>query len=107
MSRRAIKRTLLCAGLALAAAALVVLSLIAWPAPLFAHSIGTGKIVIASDRPIPAAGGERLIRDCQRLLDRSPLRAESPQYRIYITNTDWRRRLFSSFMSSYAADNVS
>ena len=71
-----------------------MLSLIAWPAPLFAHSIATGKIVVASDRPIPAAGGERLIRDCQRLLDRSPLKAESRQYRIYITNTDWRRRLF-------------
>jgi hypothetical protein len=55
---------------------------------------GTGKIVVASDRPIPAVGGERLLRDCERLLERSPLKAEASQYRLYVTNEDWRHRLF-------------
>jgi hypothetical protein len=91
---RTIKRTLLWASAALATAMLLVISLTAWPAPLFAYSIGTGKIVVASDRPIPAVGGERLLRDCERLLERSPLKAEALQYRLYVTNEDWRHHLF-------------
>jgi len=91
---RTIKRALLWASVAVAAAVLAVIGLIIWPEPLFAYSIGTGKIVVASDRPIPAPGGERLLRDCEKLLERSPLKAEARQYRLYITNEDWRHRLF-------------
>ena len=68
--------------------------LIAWPDPFFAFSLGTGKIVVASDRPIPSAGGERFLRDCERLLERSPLKAKSRRYRVYVTNESWRQRLF-------------
>jgi hypothetical protein len=91
---RVIKRALLWAGAALATAALVFGALLVWPDPLFAYSLGTGKIVVASDRPIPSAGGERLLRDCERLLERSPLKAKARQYRLYVTNEDWRQRLF-------------
>ena len=91
---RTIKRTLLGAIVALAVAALSLGILITWPEPLFAFSIGSGKIIVASDRPIPPSGGERFLRDCERLLDRSPLKAESRHYRLYVTNDDWRRRLF-------------
>src|SRR6266581_3209046 len=89
-----IKRTLLWAGGAVAAAALLFGALIVWPGPLFAFSLGTGKIIVASDRPIPSAGGERFLRDCERLLERSPLKAKARQYRIYVANEDWRQRLF-------------
>src|SRR5262245_62621656 len=92
--RRVIKRTLLWAVAALAIPVLLFSALIAAPDPLFAFSLGTGKIIIASDRPIPSAGGERLIRDCERLLERSPLKPKARQYRIYVTNEDWRQRLF-------------
>ena len=68
---RAIKRTLLWAGAALLGVALLFGALIVWPDPLFAFSLGTGKIVVASDRPIPSAGGERFLRDCERLLERT------------------------------------
>ncbi len=91
---RVIRRMLLWSATALGTFVLGFAGLIAWPAPLFAYSAGTGKIVVASDRPIPAAGGERFLRDCERLLARSPLKAESSRYRIYITNTDWRHHLF-------------
>jgi hypothetical protein len=91
---RTIKRTLLWAGVALAAVALLFGTLIVWPDPLFAFSLGTGKIIVASDRPIPSAGGERFLRDCDGLLERSPLKAKARQYRVYITNEDWRQRLF-------------
>jgi hypothetical protein len=91
---RTIKRTVMWASAALAVVALSFIGLIAWPDPLFAFSLGAGKIVVASDRPIPPAGGERLLRDCERLLDRSPLKAESRQYNLYVTNENWRHRLF-------------
>jgi hypothetical protein len=91
---RLIKRTLLWAGAALATPVLLFGAFVAWPDPLFAFSLGTGKIVVASDRPIPSAGGEQFLRDCERLLERSPLKAEGRQYRVYVTNDDWRQRLF-------------
>jgi hypothetical protein len=94
MMMRTIKRAFIWTSAALAAAMLLVIGVTAWPAPLFAYAIGTGKIVVASDRPIPVAGGERFLRDCERLLERSPLKAESRQYRLYVTNEDWRHRLF-------------
>ena len=92
--RRAIKRILLWAGLALIAPVLLFGALVAWPDPLFAFSLGAGKIVVASDRPIPSVGGERFLQDCERLLERSPLKAKGRQYRIYVTNESWRQRLF-------------
>src|SRR6476661_4092384 len=91
---RAIKRTLVWAGAALLTPALLFCVLIAWPDPLFAFSLGTGKIVVASDRPIPPAGGERFLQDCERLLERSPLKAKGRRYRVYVTNENWRQRLF-------------
>src|SRR5262249_31140290 len=69
-------------------------TLIFWPGSLFAYSLGAGRIVVASDRPIPFASGERFLRDCERLLERSPLKAQRRQYRLYVTNADWRQRLF-------------
>jgi len=94
VTMRTIKRALLLSGAALAAVLLSIVGLMAWPEPLFAFSVGAGKIIVASDRPIPAAGGERLIRDCGRLLERSPLKAEGLHYRLFVTNEDWRHRLF-------------
>lgn len=91
---RAIRRTLLWAGAGLVIPVLLFCALIAWPDPLFAFSLGTGRIVVASDRPIPSAGGEQFLRDCERLLERSPLKAKSRRYRVYVTNENWRQRLF-------------
>lgn len=91
-----LKRILLWSGLTLGAVLLLFSAVIVWPAPLFAYTASAGKIVVASDEPIPAAAGERFLGDCERLLARSPLRAESDRYRIYVTNETWRHRLFFS-----------
>jgi hypothetical protein len=91
---RVIRRILLWAGAALAATALIYGAVLKWPDPFFGFSAGTGKIVVASDRPIPSAAGEHFLQDCERLLARSPLKARDHQYRVYVTNEDWRRRLF-------------
>jgi hypothetical protein len=92
--RRVIARTLLWGIAAVVATALLFCTLIAWPDPLFAFTLGSGKIVVASDRPIPAMGGERFLHDCERLLERSPLKAGGHRYRVYVTNENWRQRLF-------------
>jgi hypothetical protein len=91
---RVIKRILLWACAPLACAAISFGALIFWPDPLFAFSLRAGKIIVASDRPIPTAGGERFLHDCERLLERSPLKAEGREYRLYVTNAAWRQRLF-------------
>src|SRR5947207_6092517 len=103
--RRTLKCLVLYAAAGVAAVALSFGGLIAWPKPLFAFSVGTGRIVVSSDRPIPAAGGERVLRDCERLLERSPLVAKSRQYRLYVANEDWHHRLY--FIPSPAAGGIS
>jgi hypothetical protein len=91
---RLARRILLWFGTALVAVVLVGTGLVIWPDPLFAYSAGSGKIIVKSDQPIPAAGGEKFLRDCEALLARSPLKAESTHYHIYVTNTAWRHHLF-------------
>jgi hypothetical protein len=91
---KVMKRILLCASSALACLALSYGALIFFPNPLFAFSQRAGKIVVSSDLPIPWAGGERFLVDCERLLERSPLKAEGREYRVYVTNADWRQRLY-------------
>jgi hypothetical protein len=68
--------------------------LIIRPESLFAYSLGSGRIAVASDRPIPPAGGERFLRDCEGLLERSPLKAQGRRYRLYVANAAWRQRLY-------------
>ena len=91
---RMIKRALLWACTPMACAAISFGALVFWPDPLFAFSLRAGKIIVASDRPIPTAGGERLLRDCERLLERSPLKGQGREYRLYVMNAEWRQRLF-------------
>jgi hypothetical protein len=102
LTLRVMRRTLLWACTALACAAIAFGALIFWPDPLFAFSLRAGKIIVASDRPIPTAGGERFLHDCERLLERSPLKAHGGQYRLYVTNANWRQRLFSAWGLAYA-----
>jgi hypothetical protein len=90
---RMIKRVLLWVCTALVCTALSLGALIFRTDPLFAFSLRDGKIVVASDCPIPEAGGERLLHDCERLLERSPLKAVGREYRLYVTNARWRQRL--------------
>jgi hypothetical protein len=91
---RLVTRKFVWTGAACATAALLFVASIVWPDPLFAYSVSDGKITIKSDRPIAAASGDQLLRDCEALLARSPMKAEGQHYRIYVTNEAWRQRLF-------------
>lgn len=101
---RTVRRLVLYAVAALIAVALAFGGVIAWPTPLFAYSRAAGRIVVSSDRPIPAAGAERVLHDCERLLERSPLQAKSRQYQLYVANEDWRHRLY--FIPNPAAGGI-
>jgi hypothetical protein len=101
---RFVKRFLWGTGAAIAGVVLSYLALITWPSPLFAHSVSEGRLVVASDRPIPHAGGARLLRDCERLLERSQLMVEGRTYRINVTGADWLHRLF--FLRSPVAGGI-
>jgi hypothetical protein len=103
--RRWLKRLVLYAVAGLVAVALAFGGLIVWPKPLFAFSLGAGRIVVSSDRPIAAAGAERVLRDCERLLERSPLQPKSGQYQLYVANEEWRHRLY--FIPSPEAGGIS
>jgi len=100
-----LKRLVLYAVAGVVVVALSFGGLIVWPKSLFAFSLGAGRIVVSSDRPISAAGGERFLRDCERLLERSPLAAKSRQYQLYVANKDWHHRLY--FIPSPAAGGIS
>lgn len=91
---RLLKRCLLWSGATVLGLIALAAAVVIWPDPLFAYSAGSGKIIVHSDRPIPAAGGEALLRDCEALLARSPLKAEGAHYHLYVTNADWRHHLF-------------
>jgi hypothetical protein len=81
-------------GVVLAVVLVGAATLIIWPSPVFAYSAGTGKVVVASDEPIPVTGAERFLRQCEALLERSPLKAQSTHYYVYVTNARWRHNLF-------------
>jgi hypothetical protein len=91
---RMIKRALVWSCAALGCVIISLAALLFRPDPLFAYSLQTEKFIVASDRPIPAVGGERFLHECARLLERSPLKAERHEYRLYVTNARWRQRLF-------------
>jgi hypothetical protein len=75
---------------ALALIGATVLSLLAFPAPLFAFSVTGATIVVASDRPIPSEGGLSFIRSCEKLLERSPIKATRRKYHVYIASDEFR-----------------
>jgi hypothetical protein len=91
---RLLKRILLWFGVTVVALIAIAATLIIWPDPLFAYSAGSGKVMVRSDQPIPTAGGEKFLRECEALLARSPLKADGAHYHIYVTNADWRHYLF-------------
>jgi len=91
---RKLKRLLMWACAVFATIALFFGAVFVWPDPLFAFSLGSGRIIVASDYAIPSEGGERFLRSCERLLERSPLKAKAARYKLYVTNARWRQNVF-------------
>lgn len=76
--------------------ALIVLicGLIVHPEALFPH-VMTGQILqVYSDQPIDEQGGHDFICDTEKILTKWPYGFRQRQYRVFVTNSTWRRLLF-------------
>jgi hypothetical protein len=67
--------------------------LLAFPRPLFAYTHVAGTLTFHSDAPIDVVGAEAVAQDIRAKLDASPFPIGREQFSLYVTNTDWRRRL--------------
>ena len=83
---------------------LAILGLLAYPQPLFAHSIAEGRLELWSDRPFDADAGRRVLMDVESRISRSPLDKGDGVHRIFIVNEPWRVRLL--FLWSYGAGGL-
>jgi hypothetical protein len=85
-----LKRT----GLALVLAGVFALGVLAFPQPVFGHSVSHGNFHVWSDRPIdPAIAG--VLEDAERRLMTSELYDPSQSFRIFICNEPWRLALYT------------
>ena len=82
---RAAKRSAAVLGLAYAA-------LLANPAPLFAYAMHKAPFSVHSDRPIPEEM-RAVLAEARRTLADCPLAFPADEYRVFINNDAWRRRL--------------
>jgi hypothetical protein len=102
IARRGLELTV-CALAFLAAGLLVVLL---YPEPLYAYSIQHGRLSLHSDSPFRTAAGREVLADVERRLSAAPAALADPhsQYRIFVSNAEWRRR--TTFLWSYGAGGV-
>ncbi|MFZ5735215.1 MAG: hypothetical protein ACOY4O_21005 [Pseudomonadota bacterium] len=84
------------AVIATAAVAVVILvaGLLAFPQPLFAHSMTHGQLELWSDTPFDEGQARQLLSETVERINASPLPLDGVTHRVFITNTEWRRRLF-------------
>ena len=84
---------------ALAMAALAYLTVLAFPQPLFAHTVAYRNYEVWSDRPIDA-NITRVLDDTSRRLRTSQLYDANQTFRIFICNSSWRLWLYSQHFSA-------
>lgn len=91
---------------ATAAIAIIALAvtLLAYPQPLFAHSMTHGQLELWSDVPFDEAQAKRVLDDAVERINASPLPLDGATHRVFITNTEWRRRLF--FLPNWQAGGI-
>lgn len=88
------------AGLGLALA--IVLALIWFPQPLFAHHLRYGAYDLWSDRPIPIQA-RGVLHEVSRRLSRSPLWTPDQRFAVFVCNDNWRLALYSMRFSGKMA----
>jgi hypothetical protein len=82
---------------------IAVASLIAFPQVLFAHQVTEGRLTLYSDAPFDPGKGKEVLQDIEARLESSPLDDHKP-HGVFITNTDWRRRI--AFLAAEGAAGV-
>jgi len=85
------------------AASATMLAILVFPEPFFACYTQYGRLALYSDEPFDPARARRLLAAVDSRLRRSPLDRGAPAS-IFISNTDWRQRLFMNI--AYGAGGV-
>jgi hypothetical protein len=101
---RYLRTGLVVAASATAAIVAVAVTLLAFPQPLFAHSMTHGQLELWSDTPFDERQARRLLDEAVKRINASPLPLDGATHRVFITNTEWRRRLF--FLTSPGAGGI-
>lgn len=70
----------------------VIAAPLIFPSPLFAYGVAEGRLSVHSDQTMPEKLAAAFLKDVQERLDRSPLKSDAQHLKIYIANTDWRRK---------------
>lgn len=81
-------------GVVILSAAALVLMVLAFPQPLFAHTVRYGAFQLWSDRPIDPAFAT-VLDDAERRLRTSDLYEPGAAFRVFICNEPWRMRLYT------------
>src|SRR5690348_1568021 len=97
------KSTLVRIALTSVAAAAAYTGLLCAPQPLFPFSVRAANLTLYSDRPIPAAAGQRVLELAGRKLAASPLYFGGLQ-NVFICNSRWRQLLL--FNKDYGVGGV-
>lgn len=101
---RCLRTGLVVAASTMAAIVAVVVTLLAFPQPLFAHSMTHGQLELWSDTPFDEGQARRLLMETAERINASPLPLDGATHRVFITNTEWRRRLF--FLTAPGAGGI-
>ena len=80
-------------GAIMLAAAGGISALLNWPELLIGHHISEGRLELWSDRPFTIASGREVLRAVEHRLKKSPLPAGDRVRRVFVVNSEWRRRL--------------
>jgi hypothetical protein len=102
--RKVIIRTAAALVGAVALCAVAASSVLAYPQPLFPYHVAQGRLQLFSDRSFDAVHGRRVLADVERRIATSPLDGRNGVHRIFVAQTQWRRRLV--FLWAYGAGGV-
>jgi hypothetical protein len=91
--RKILRRTAQALAVATVLVTLAGGAVLAYPQPLFAYHVEQGTLQLWSDRPFDPDRGRAVLTDVERRIARSPLALGSATHRIFVTNSEWRRRL--------------
>jgi hypothetical protein len=103
IARRIIKAASIAALFCVALAGTAVAAL-THPQPLFPYHVAHGRLSLYSDRPFDATRAGELLADVERRLSRSSLN-DGNEHRIFISNSQWRRRILFLWNSGAAGMN--
>jgi hypothetical protein len=91
------KRVFKFLGLTVAGIATLIIGLIVYPQVLFAHVMSGSSLQVYSDAPIDEQGGRAFIAGTEALLAKWPIPPQQTTYKIFVANTEWRRRLVLTY----------